>query len=94
VLVASENRYRAAGEKAFDCRDSGEANDAGPNHENRVTVMWCRTKQAVRGNRDGLVQAGAAVGDRIGQRVQHGRVSKHLFAPPTAKVFGESEGAT
>ena len=58
--VACQHRDWAVGIEALERRDSGESDDAGANHQDRVAVVRCRPEQAVRGDRDRLVQARAA----------------------------------
>src|ERR1700679_3971611 len=47
-----------------------------------------RTHEAVAGDGDGLVQAGAAVLNGVGHRVQHGIVGEHTVCPPPAQIHG------
>ena len=66
----------------------------GADDEHRLTVVGRGTEQPVAGDRNRLIEAGAAIGDGIGQRVQHGCVGQHLVAPPASEVLGEAERTT
>ena len=43
-------------------------------------------------DRDGLVEAGASIGNRVGNLVQHRLVSQNLLCPSSPEVLGEAEG--
>ena len=64
-----------------------------PDHQDRLPVSGGSAQKAVARNRDRLVQAGDPVGDRGGNRMQHGAVGEHLFPPAAAEIRREPQGA-
>ena len=80
------------GKSPCSAASDGQPDDAGADDQHRVAVDGRGPQQAVARDGDRLVEAGAAVGDRVGQRVEHGVVGQHLSAqPPPRSCVNPSE---
>jgi hypothetical protein len=93
VGVAGDDRDRAPWEEALESSHGGEPDDPGAHDEHSVPVGGSAAQQAVAGDREGFVETGAAVGNRVGERVQHRGVGQRLLPPTPTETLGESQGA-
>ena len=91
VRVAGQHRHRALAGTAREGGQGGQPDDAGTDDEHRSAVLGHGAHQPVTGDGDGLVEAGATVGDRIGHGVDHRLVRQHLLGPTAAEVLGVAE---
>ena len=62
-----------------------------PDNEDGLAVGRHGAQQAVAGDGHGLVEARTAVGDGVGEGVEHGVVRQHAVGPPSAEVLGVPE---
>ena len=84
VTGQAGNRPRERGER-------GQPDDAGAHDQDGLAVDGHGAQQAVAGDGDRLVEAGAAVGDGVGHRVEHGVVRQHAVRPAAAEVLGVAQ---
>ena len=90
VGVTGEHRDRTTGEEPLHRGHGGEPDDSGTDDEHRLPVDRAAREEAVTGDRDGLVEAGAPVGDGVGDRVEHRGVGQDLLAPSAAEALGDT----